>query len=267
MAYVEPIIDKNHIKKASRFIKDNFDGAYHLIWKLGTETGLRITDLCELEYSNFDYDNRTVKIAENKGTRANKARAKLKVLEQVKNELIALFSSDTNEMMKVFITKPKDIYSLIPDTLKPLIDVRIKDAEDKAPVKYRVAKIGLPTITKIQARQRKYSKIDNGQLFSRSTLSSNRARNIAGVISRQACYKVFSQLTEFMATLGTKVKIACHSLRKIFARHLYVSSGNNIGLLMKVLGHSSEQMSLKYIGINQDEELDAIDNMLNYMNA
>ena len=70
-----------------------------------------------------------------------------------------------------------------------------------------------------------------------------------------------------MATLGTKVKIACHSLRKIFARHLYVSSGNNIGLLMKVLGHSSEQMSLKYIGINQDEELEAIDNMLNYMNA
>ncbi|HHZ70436.1 MAG TPA: integrase, partial [Methylococcaceae bacterium] len=176
-------------------------------------------------------------------------------------------STDTNKMMQVFITKAKDVYSLVPANLLPLIDKRIEDAMIKAPLKYRTAKIGVSTVKRIQARQAKYNKIDNGQLFSRSTLSSNRARNIDGVITRQSCYKVFSKITAYMATIGESVKIACHSLRKIFARHLYVSSGNNIGLLMKVIGHSTPEMSLRYIGINDSEQLEAIDDMFTYFEA
>ena len=53
MAYVEPIADKQHIKKAARFIKDNFDPAYALIWQIGIETGYRITDITELKYSDL----------------------------------------------------------------------------------------------------------------------------------------------------------------------------------------------------------------------
>ena len=265
MAYVEPIADKHHIKKAARFIKDNFDPAYALIWQIGIETGYRITDITELKYSDIDQDNSTIKVAENKGTRSNQARARLKVLEQVKNELIATYSNDSQRMMQVYITKPKDVYSLIPDDLKPLIDARITTAVSKAPVKYRTAKLSAPTMAKIKARGHKYNFIDDGFIFARSTLKSTRAKNMEGVISRQSCYRVFSQLTGFMSSLGQKVRIACHSLRKIFARHLYTSSGNNIGLLMKVIGHSSPEMSLRYIGINDNEQLNAMDTMFEYM--
>lgn len=266
MAYVEPIADKQHIKKAAKFIKDNFDPAYSLIWQIGVETGYRITDITELKYSDIDHDNCTIKVAENKGTRSNQARARLKVLEQVKNELIAKYSNDNQKMMQVYITKPKDVYSLVQDDLRPLVDARIATAVSKAPVKYRIAKLSKLTLVKIKARGHKYSFIDDGFLFARSTMASNRAKNCTGVITRQSCYRVFSQLTGFMAALGQKVRIACHSLRKIFARHLYTSSGNNIGLLMKVIGHSSPEMSLRYIGINDTEQLDAMDNMFTYFN-
>ena len=265
MAYVEPIADKHHVKAAARFIKDNFDPAYSLIWQIGIETGYRITDITELKYSDIDHDNCTIKVAENKGTRSNQARARLKVLEQVKNELIAMHTNDSQKMMQVYITKPKNVYSLIGDELKPLIDARIETAISKAPVKYRTAKLSKPTMLKIKARGKKYNFIDDGYLFARSTMKSNRAKNSTGVITRQSCYRVFSQLTGFMLTLGQKVRIACHSLRKIFARHLYTSSGNNIGLLMKVIGHSSPAVSLRYIGINDNEQLNAMDTMFEYM--
>jgi len=267
MSYVEPITNKQHLKKCSNYIKQNFDNAYSLIWKVGIETGLRITDITQIKYSNIDFNNRTIKIAENKGSKASKARARLKVLEQVKNELIALYSNDNNKMMQVFITKAKDVYSMIPEQLKPLIDKRINEAMLKAPLKYRTAKLSPGTVKQLQARMSKYNLIDNGEVFARSTLASNRSRNTDGVITRQSCWKVFSKLTAFMATLGEKVKVACHSLRKIFARHLYTSSGNDIGLLMKVIGHSSPEMSLRYIGINDTEQLKAIDDMFNYFEA
>ena len=266
MSAVQPIADKHHVRKAARFIKDNFNPAYALIWQIGIETGYRITDITELKYTDIDYDNGLIKVAENKGTRANKARARLKVLEQVKNELIAKYSNDNQKMMQVYITKPKDMYGLIQDELKPLIDERIAVAISKAPVKYRTAKLSAPTLLKIKARAKKFNFIDDGQLFAKATMSSNRAKNETGVITRQSCYRVFSQLTGFMATLGEKVKVACHSLRKIFARSLYISSGNNIGLLMKVIGHSSPEMSLRYIGINDNEQLTAMDKMFTYFN-
>ena len=268
MAYVEPIADKKHLKKAGQYIKQNFDPAYSLIWQIGIETGYRITDITEMKYADIDHDTGTIKIAENKGSRANKARARLKVLEQVKNELIATHSNDKNKMMQVFITKPKDVYKLIEGAHKLGVDNRISEAMDKAPAKFRTAKLSAPTLLKVKARAKKYSAIDDGFLFSRATMrNSNRAKNIAGVITRQSCYKVFSQLTGFMATLGQKVKIGAHSLRKIFARTLYTSSGNNIGLLMKVIGHSSPEMSLRYIGINDTEQLNAMDVMFEYMGA
>jgi hypothetical protein len=100
MAYVDPIADKRHIRKAARFIKDNFDPAYSLIWQIGIETGYRITDITELKYSDIDQDNSTIKVTENKGTRSNQARARLKVLEQVKNELLAMYSNNNQKMMQ-----------------------------------------------------------------------------------------------------------------------------------------------------------------------
>jgi integrase len=267
MAYVNPIANKQHLLIAEQHIKANFDAAYHLIWKIGTETGFRITDITEMQYSNINFDAGTVTIAENKGTKARAARARLKVLEQVKNELIASNSASPEKMMQVFITPVKDIYPLVDDIMRPLVDKRIKEAMESAPEKKRTARLSKRTLEMLKARQERYRAIDEGNIFSRRTLSSNRARNTEGVISRQSCWKVFSKLTDLLVGLGEKIKVGCHSLRKIFARHLYFATGKDIGLLMRTIGHSSPEMSLRYIGITSEEELEAQDKLFSYFNA
>ena len=264
MSYVNPISNKQHLIIAENHIQSNFDAAYHLIWRVGTETGFRITDITEMQYSNVDFEKGTISIAENKGTKARKARARLKVLEQVKNELIATFSNDPAKMMSVFITPVKDIYPLVTDLMRPLVDKRIKEAMEAAPEKKRTAKLSKRTLEMLKARQEKYRAIDEGNVFSRRTLSSNRAKNTEGVITRQACWKVFTKLTEVLNGLGEAIKVGCHSLRKIFARHLYFATDKDIGLLMRTIGHSSPEMSLRYIGITQQEELDAQDKLFAY---
>lgn len=264
MAYVQPISNKQHLVIAESHIQANFDAAYHLIWRVGIETGFRITDITEIRYSDIDFDKGTISIAENKGTKARKARARLKVLEQVKNELIAANSANPSAMMNVFITPAKEIYPLVTDVMLPLVDKRIAEAMEAAPEKKRTAKLSNRTIEMIKARQERYSLFDGGNVFSRRTLSSNRARNTEGVITRQACWKVFSTLTDVISKLGEKVKIACHSLRKIFARHLYHATNKDIGLLMRTIGHSSPEMSLRYIGITETEELAAADSLHAY---
>lgn len=267
MSYVQPISNKQHLVIAENHIKSNFDAAYHLIYRVGIETGFRITDITELQYSDVDFERGTISIAENKGTKARKARARLKVLEQVKNELIATFSNDPSKMMNVFITPAKDIYPLVTDIMRPLVDKRIKEAMEAAPEKKRTAKLSQRTLVILKARQERYRAIDGGDVFSRRTLSSNRARNTEGVITRQACWKVFSTLTDVISKLGEKVKVACHSLRKIFARHLYHATNKDIGLLMRTIGHSSPEMSLRYIGITETEELAAADSLHAYFDV
>ena len=266
MAYVEPITNKQHVLLAEQHIKANHDQAYWLLWRIGCETGFRVTDITEIRYEDVNFNTGVISIAENKGTKARKARARLKVLEIVKNELIALNSSDPSAMMKVFITPVKDIYQLVPDTLRPSVDSRIEKAQAAAPEKRRAAKVSKRTLEAIKARQEQYGVISDGNVFARATMrTSNRARNTNGVLTRQAVWAVLSKLTDYLGGLGKAVRIGCHSMRKTFARHLYEATGRDIALLMRTIGHSSPAMSLKYIGITTDEELTAQDKLFAYM--
>ena len=267
MALVNPITNKQHLLLAEQQIKANNDPAFQVIWRIGIETGFRITDITEIEYRDINWTNRTISIAENKGCKARKARARLKILEQVKNELIAMNSGDAKEMMKIFITAPKGIYSLIPGSMLAMVDSRIAEAQSKTPEKRRTAKVSNRTIELLKARYERFKYLEDDFIFSRRTLKSNRARNCEGVITRQACWAVFSKLTDYLNGLGEAIKVGCHSLRKVFARHLYESSGKDIGLLMRTIGHSSPAMSLRYIGISDAETLDAQDRMFAYFEA
>ena len=56
--------------------------------------------------------------------------------------------------------------------------------------------------------------------------------------------------------------IGTHTLRKTFGYHFYQET-KDLGTLMKVLNHSSESVTLRYIGINQ-EKVDNAYSGLNY---
>lgn len=86
---------------------------------------------------------------------------------------------------------------------------------------------------------------------------SKRSRNItnkpAKPITRQAVSAAFKDVGE---TLG--IALGTHSMRKTRGYHLYKKT-NDIARVMKMLRHSSEAITLRYIGITQDD----IDNDFN----
>lgn len=266
MATVQPIVNKQHLLLAEQHIKANHDEAYWLLWRIGCETGFRVTDITEIRYSEINWQTGVISIAENKGTKARKARARLKVLEMVKNELIGSSVSDPAAMMRIFITPPKDIMPLIPADMLANVEKRIAEAQAAAPEKRREAKVSKRTLEALRKRYERYGAISDDQVFARSAMRhSNRARNVDGVLSRQAVWSVLSKLTDMLGRLGESVRVGCHSMRKTFARHLYEATGRDIALLMRTIGHSSPAMSLRYIGITGDEELSAQDKLFAYL--
>jgi integrase len=48
-------------------------------------------------------------------------------------------------------------------------------------------------------------------------------------------------------------KIGTHSLRKTFGYHVYRRTGGDIGLVQKLLNHSTSENTLRYIGIDREK--------------
>lgn len=76
-------------------------------------------------------------------------------------------------------------------------------------------------------------------------------------ITRQRAYQI---ITEMGGMLGIE-DLGCHSLRKTFG-YLYYKKTKDIALLQKIFNHSSQLITLRYIGVEQH----AIDKALDSMN-
>ena len=77
-------------------------------------------------------------------------------------------------------------------------------------------------------------------------------------VSTHTFYVVMQQTGEMLGLnyLGT------HTMRKTGAYMVYQQRGHNIGLVMKLLNHSSEETTLAYIGLDREdveEQLDKVD--------
>lgn len=68
-------------------------------------------------------------------------------------------------------------------------------------------------------------------------------------ITRQTAHTILSTAGEDCNIPGI---ISCHTLRKTFGYHAY-RQGISIGLLKEIFNHSSEAITMRYIGITQDE--------------
>lgn len=67
-------------------------------------------------------------------------------------------------------------------------------------------------------------------------------------ITEKQYYKIMAKVGDLLGInyLGT------HTMRKTGAYRVYVQSRHNIALVMKLLNHSSEQMTLAYLGLDQE---------------
>jgi len=86
------------------------------------------------------------------------------------------------------------------------------------------------------------------QYLVKSTKGANRP------LSRQAAYKM---LRDTAKKFGLE-QIGTHTMRKTFGYHLYHGSGKDIVLVMNALGHTSESVTLRYIGITNEQVNTAI---------
>jgi len=71
-----------------------------------------------------------------------------------------------------------------------------------------------------------------------------------GHIGRIQAYRV---LKEAATTLGIE-NFGTHSLRKTWGYWTYKVSRYNVGLIMDTFNHSSQNITLRYIGVNQDQK-------------
>ena len=67
--------------------------------------------------------------------------------------------------------------------------------------------------------------------------------------------QVYRFINDVCLKLGIKVNVGTHTMRKSFGYHHY-KKFNDVALLQKIFNHSSPSITMRYIGIAQ-EELDA----------
>ena len=75
------------------------------------------------------------------------------------------------------------------------------------------------------------------------------SRKNKGFLLRQQAYKIINDVAK---SVGIKEKIGTHTLRKTFGYHAY-NNGYDITLIQKLFNHSSPSVTLRYIGITQDD--------------
>lgn len=70
-------------------------------------------------------------------------------------------------------------------------------------------------------------------------------------ITRVAAYRILNAAAERAGVAKMIGAIGTHSLRKTFGYHAY-NNGTDLALLQTIFNHSSQAVTLRYIGINQD---------------
>ena len=141
--------------------------------------------------------------------------------------------------------------------ISDLLKLRISDVSEKGKIKDRIRLRekktnkfkDFPLSEKTKQAIKEYLKTrdytENEPLFI--------SRKNKGFLLRQQAYKIINDVAK---SIGIKEKIGTHTLRKTFGYHAY-SNGYDIALIQKLFNHSSPSVTLRYIGITQ-EELDDV---------
>ncbi|ARK25990.1 site-specific integrase [Sporosarcina sp. P37] len=150
--------------------------------------------------------------------------------------------SDRNELLFCF-----GIYTGL--RISDILRLKIKDVRGKSALMVREQKTiktnrakRIPVMPELQKMIERYvaHMPDDEYLF-----KSRQGRN--SPITRVQAYNILRDAAQ-QAELK---EIGTHTMRKTFGYHIYQAT-KNVALLQDIFGHSSEYITLKYIGVNQD---------------
>ncbi len=132
--------------------------------------------------------------------------------------------------------------------ISDLLKLKIADVKGKSHVEIKEQKTGkvkrFPLLGNLQSMIDEYikGKLDNEYLF--------RSRNGANKpITRVMAYKIINVACR---KAGITDNIGTHTLRKTFGYHHY-QTFKDVAILQHLFNHSSSSITLRYIGITQDE--------------
>ncbi|MEQ7219437.1 tyrosine-type recombinase/integrase [Vagococcus fluvialis] len=180
------------------------------------------------------------------------------ILKQVKDTLLDSFKAGRRnytifQLGKATLLRASDVLSL------EYLDVFTEDGVLKKNAYIKDKKTGKPNNLYLNPAKedllvyqqwRQDNQIESKWLFPSSTSPDKH-------ITTKQYYKVMKQTGDLLSInyLGT------HTMRKTGAYLVYEQSGYNIGLVMKLLNHSDQNSTLKYLGldeIDKEERLDKI---------
>lgn len=88
-----------------------------------------------------------------------------------------------------------------------------------------------------------------------------RSRKGDAALTKESCHRIIKAATK---ECGLKGNYGTHSLRKTFAYQLYIANSDKLMILeylMKILNHSSQSITLKYIGLEKETLNGLVDNL------
>ena len=127
-----------------------------------------------------------------------------------------------------------------------ILALDVKDVRDKTHIELTEKKTGKSKRFPINNKLKKLitdfikDKEDDEPLF----LSQKQMR-----LDRSQVYRILNNACK---AVGIDVNIGTHSMRKSFGYHHY-NQFKDVAMLQMIFNHSSPQITLRYIGINQDE--------------
>lgn len=175
---VEPIRDKKKINQLYNYL-NGVDAKYAMLFKVGINTGLRVSDIIPLKVGDIYDDNMQFK------------------------EHLTLIEKKTKKEKRIKLN----------ETLRKCLQQYIK---------------------------REKLALTDYLFYSRK----------GGYVGRVQVYKVLADAAD---ALGIE-HFGTHSMRKTWGYWTYKISKYNIALIMDTFNHSAPSVTLRYIGINQDEK-------------
>ena len=133
-----------------------------------------------------------------------------------------------------------------------ILKLNIEDVENKTYVELKEKKTGkykrFPLNKKLQSLIKVYL-IERVETFA---LEDNKPLFVGKKHKRLDRSQVYRFLNDACNSLNININIGTHTMRKSFGFHFY-KQYNDIALLQKILNHSSPAITLRYIGISQEE--------------
>ena len=134
-----------------------------------------------------------------------------------------------------------------------ILGLNIADVANKTYVEIIEKKTGkykrFPLNNKLREFIKNYLKTERKQVY---TLDKKEPLFVGKKHCRLDRSQVYRFLNDACNAVGLSINVGTHTMRKTFGFHNY-KQFNDIALLQKILNHSSPAITLRYIGVDQDE--------------